>query len=616
MIQLSINRTRLLVDRSLVVISIVIGLVFIGQLLHWSNYGIDFSDEGFYLNWISNPGLYKASVMQFGFIYHPLYRLLGQDVVLLRQVNIVLTVCIAWALCFVLLRKFASNKESESAADLYLLQGIAFVFSTSSLMFLDLWLPTPNYNSLAFQSLMIVTIGIILAEPGSSRLSLIGWLLLGIGGWLALMAKPTTAAAAGLISLVYLIFSKKLTLRLLLISVIVAMALTAASALIIDGSIQVFVTRFMDGAENLNLLGGGHTLSNILRIDNFTLNRREKLFFIAITLLVFLSSHAATVRRESKSTGFLLFALVLCAASSLVYVNYLHTLLPRSPFLGMLMWAPAVGALLGIFLAKITSPGRLSLKCLSVDNLALISFFAVLPHVYAFGTNGNYWSAASSAAIFWVLCGAVIILMGGRALINWRALLAVALGAQIAVIMLIYTGLESPYRQPQPLRLNKDTIKIAHTNSELIVSNEFASYIQTLQVLADRGGFHKGDPIIDLTGHYPGLLYILGAKPIGDAWIIGGYKGSVSFAISVLNRASCQDLRTAWVLAEFEGPRKLNPAILKQYGLDIRTDFTVVAEVNSPLGSYPTTYKQTLLKPRRSLQEAQTQCEQAVQANS
>jgi hypothetical protein len=41
-------------------------------ILYWvfkfSAYGIDFTDEGYYLNWISNPFLYKYSLSQFGYI--------------------------------------------------------------------------------------------------------------------------------------------------------------------------------------------------------------------------------------------------------------------------------------------------------------------------------------------------------------------------------------------------------------------------------------------------------------------------------------------------------------------------------------------------------------------
>lgn len=46
--------------------------------------GFDLTDEGFYLHSIAEPGNYPYSVTQFGFVYHPLYKLVGGDVSLLR----------------------------------------------------------------------------------------------------------------------------------------------------------------------------------------------------------------------------------------------------------------------------------------------------------------------------------------------------------------------------------------------------------------------------------------------------------------------------------------------------------------------------------------------------
>ena len=77
------------------------------------------------------------------------------------------------------------------------------------------WLPTPSYNSLALQSLMIAATGLLLMERDGSRESLTGCMLLGIGGWLAFMAKPTTAIALGCCSVFYLFTVGKLTARLI-----------------------------------------------------------------------------------------------------------------------------------------------------------------------------------------------------------------------------------------------------------------------------------------------------------------------------------------------------------------------------------------------------------------
>ncbi len=50
--------------------------------LYWCGYGFEFTDEGYYLVWISNPNIYKFSTSQFGFIYNILYKLCNGDAVI------------------------------------------------------------------------------------------------------------------------------------------------------------------------------------------------------------------------------------------------------------------------------------------------------------------------------------------------------------------------------------------------------------------------------------------------------------------------------------------------------------------------------------------------------
>jgi hypothetical protein len=72
-------------------ISATASVLLLGWVTLRCRSGFDFTDEGFYLNWISDPWNYRSSASQFGFVYHPLYRLVGGDIVLLRQANVVIS---------------------------------------------------------------------------------------------------------------------------------------------------------------------------------------------------------------------------------------------------------------------------------------------------------------------------------------------------------------------------------------------------------------------------------------------------------------------------------------------------------------------------------------------
>ncbi len=128
----------------------VISLYFVFTLLQQCYRGIDLTDEGFYLNWISNPGLYKISATQFGYIYHPLYQLLGKNLVLLRQSDMLIMLGLSWVLCVQLLRYIFSRDELTMHCSSFYLYSIAFGLATSIFTFFGSiwWLPTPSYNSL------------------------------------------------------------------------------------------------------------------------------------------------------------------------------------------------------------------------------------------------------------------------------------------------------------------------------------------------------------------------------------------------------------------------------------------------------------------------------------
>jgi len=118
-------------------------LLLIGWLLHYSAYGFDFTDEGFYLYSMANPRHYDYSHTQFGFVYHPLYTLLGGDIVALRRANIVLTFGLAWGLSYVFLAACAPTIRHDRPGLMVVAAGLA----TSILLCFDAWLITPNYNN-------------------------------------------------------------------------------------------------------------------------------------------------------------------------------------------------------------------------------------------------------------------------------------------------------------------------------------------------------------------------------------------------------------------------------------------------------------------------------------
>ncbi len=603
------NRLTELPENFAFILSAITTLFMLCWLLWRCRYGFDFTDESFYLIWISNPSIYHLAASQFGFIYHPLDILLGGNIAWLRQANILITFGLAWLLSGVFFKQLLlSAPGSLDGRTNMKIAAAAASLASSSFVIFDEWLLDPNYNSLALQALLLAGTGFLLSEKTSSKLSIAGYLLIGVAGWLAFMAKPTTAAALGLIAILYLLLSGKCNIRLLGISAVTAIGLLLLSAWAIDGSIIGFINRLKGGLQIGEILQAGHTLNRILRIDSFSLTPTEKSLLAASTFTIFFSICCSACRRKHLVFIGVTFPVLIFAISlTIIWGGFPPQIIPDQ-FQGLQM----LGVIFGTIVAAIAAMLIQRKARIRRASLALALCFSTLPYAFVFGTNNNYWHIVSGASIFWVITTLTILISTARTEVIWRVLLPVTAGAQLITIVLVNVGMENPYRQPQPLRLNQYTTSIGPSRSKLILPEGFSKYLNEVNAIAHNQGFKPGIPMIDLSGHSPGTLYSLGAKSIGQPWMVGGYKGSEQLALFMLDQVSCEDIARAWLLLESSGPRKLNPAILKRYGINFEQDYVEVGNLNTPVGKggYDKSYNEKLLKPTRPLHEAVAACSQ------
>jgi len=581
-------------SHGLVVLSALTTFLILGWLLRYSAYGIDFTDEGFYLVWISNPFIYDTSLTQFGFVYHPLYNLLHGDIAAFRRVNIVIIFCLAWCLSYL----FLSSFSSESVKDRVVLHTVAAGLSTAAFISfgVNCWVMMPSYNSLAFQALLITGIGLLLSDNNVTRKSIAGWIIIGVGGWLAFMAKPSTALALTVGVLIYLLISRKFPIRLVLISIISALVLLLFSALLIDGSISGFVQRLRLSIEFGEYLGGGYTLSHILRIDDFQLAEDNKgaLFFI------FLATFLALWSTKSELKIGRLFSLLASFGFFVLTGLLVFGVFHRVPgfggyFQGLLISGIVFAAILfGLVLGRLRA-----LKAISAEQWGIAFLFFVMPYIYAFGSNNNYWRVEPVAAVFWVLAGLTLIGPMARERASWCFILPLVLATQTVTAALLQSGFEHPYRQPEPLRLNTTVVEVGAQRSSLVLSKNYADYIANAVSSAREAGFTSGNPMIDLSGQSPGILYALGAESIGQAWTIGRYPGSLKLAKAMHQRVPCKKIAAAWVLFEPKGPRSIPTDLMSSLGATFPEKFERVGswQTAKGAGGFTAIRQQELYKP-------------------
>jgi hypothetical protein len=567
-------------------------------ILYWvfkfSAYGIDFTDEGFYLNWISNPFLYKSSLSQFGYIYYPLYNLVDGNIAWLRRINFLITFVLACTLVYLVINNLVKFDKINKVIQFVVSIGIAIT------SFTYVYIQTPSYNHLTFQALLITSIGIALIDVTKFNKNVLSYIIIGIGGWLTFMAKPSSAAGLSVLILMYIILSKQFQLRFLLIAVATVFTLFIISAYIIDGSITEYVERYILSLEILSLLDP-HNINQIFRIDKLNLSNKLNLsiFFILVisifSILVISNFSIWLALKNYKINNFIY--IIACFLILVIIATFVIADVNWNPNYGSFQPYQVFGIVFACIFVALILIIKNKINIYEV-RLGLFLVFLILPYIFVLGTNNNYWGHSGVTSFFWLISGFILIIPWCVQSKLYQPIIFLVLLSQLITSIHIKERIEKPYRYNQSLRLDESRIVI-NNNHQLILSKEFAKYINDARKIAAQSGFNKGDSIVDLSGGSPGLLYFLGSKSIGTAWNIGGYKGSLDMAKATFNLVNCKDIANAWVLYEPKGPISISADLLTSLGMNFPKQYQKVGswETASGAGGYEEIRTQELYKP-------------------
>lgn len=566
--------------------------------------GFDFSDEGAYFNWMSNARAYDQSNSQFGYLFAPFYYLTGESVGAMRAASLAITLALAFALLAALLRRGAANAGRFAVA------AAAFALAASTLAFTHRWLISPSYNTLNLQGLLVAALGLVLIADDRRRTRLVAAVLIGAGGWIAWMAKPTTGVALAPLALIGVLALSRERVRALATAAATAAALFAAGVVALDGgSLPAHVARYLDaiaGAREISdayqAAGVGARLVFDWRADDLAVF--EKIFAAALGGAAFalVAGRLAAIIRIAAAVGGAWCALRLAALGLPEFLAGR----PVAPMQTYWLAAPAFGVFVA---ALLTRPYALALPG-APRGLALASILSALPVAYAAGTGNNYWFLASDAAVFWV--AAALALVAALAEPGAPIRLAGALGVATALLaaLMARIGLEHPYRQPAPIESQNERAAFGPRARALRLDASGAAYVDALRAGARQYGLVRGTPAIDLTGRHPGAIYAIGATAPGVAWLISGYPKSASRAARIVARLPCATLARAFVLDAPNGAYRLPAEILLASGLDPGADYAVAARAQSPTGLG----EHVLLAPKLDQSVAESRCQAAREA--
>jgi hypothetical protein len=436
--------------------------------------------------------------------------------------------------------------------------------------------------------------GLLLAKKELDWRSVVGWVVLGAGGGVLFLAKPTSALAMAVSALLLIALDRRWSIRGLLLAVAAALGTLVLSALVLDGS----PIRFVERLRHSYLLSQTLFVSSppILRLESFPDLTSFGIRLAGITLVVAgliftISSLKRWLRFIAEAGIFVLF----------LYYNFILNRPERlelgyGPYQSLLYLACIpLGVLLFLWLLP-KSDWR---RYLALPTLGAVIVF-LLPYVYIFGSNNNYWMSGSAACVFWVLS---LVWLLAPVLHGYRGrltLLVLAFATVLGTAGMFLYGVDRPYRQPDRLEDNRTPVALGEGMRKHYLSTPVAAYVTEAKTLVEQAGFTIGTPVLDFSGQSPGLIFAIGGAAVGQGWLIGGYPGSEAYVQESLRLIQADILARSWLIVEPDGPRSVSPQMLDAFGLPFPTHYELVGTLRtfSGAGGYVEPRVQYLYKPK------------------
>jgi hypothetical protein len=638
---------------TVIYVAAALSALFMVMLVYLLGSGLDFTDESYYLLFISNPQDYSFTVTQFGYLYGAVFDILGRDIFLLRTFNAFI---LAGASVFLFRLSLpdsenswpAANAEPPSLAQDASLTGTCYnpetsydnriakpqetfiqtvhscergflpdhrtpilsgrsslalscAAAASSATFYGIWVPTPGYNSLNLTGLITTACGMLLhlryteanfqlVESSRRRISTagVGWILIGVGGWMCFMAKPPTALGLAVLILAWSFPARGYSPWRILIAVATALVLLVLSALWIDGSPATFVQRYISAMANMGNIEAGSGYGIIPHVQLKTVLELAGPRALMATSLLFASGVVlglfSHIRNPLPYTCLLL-------TSGMIFIGILASGAVDRGLSLVQGWAPCL-LLSGAWSCRAAicrAYPSLSAVASSHDPVkrqktkacaASAACILLFPFIYGFGSNNPFPLSASLASSFFV--AAFLVIESAR---YAPGRIRILVGASIMCQMMALAGLAAswrvPYRQPTPLWTMKDEAPIRVGESTLRLPPDQARLIGTIHRLAEITDLRPGTPIIDMSGRYPGAIYAASGRTFINPFLVAGYDWSNSAAQAILGRYPCNVIGEAWILVT-EKPifSPLDPTILSGIGIEPNSSYEAAFRID------------------------------------
>ena len=522
-----------------------------------SGHGYDINDESYYLLWDSAPFSLHFSVSRFGYFWHPIYKLVGGNIALLRIAGASILVACSATFAFAL-QKFIDFR-SGSGNERYL---IVLSISTSAFWFYCTWLSVPGYNLLNLCALLLFFSGLLAATEGatkvgaSDRWQTIGPAILsGVSLGVMALVKPTTWAAAIVLGVAWLVLLRPPRTSVFIAVLAVSSAvMLSISILLIDGSLSVFLDNLLSSLAILRLQdhpGDVHGIVNSV-LGPFERDRVWKIFpAIALGIAILcvcigiVSTMLGLMKINHRLQKIISYGLVAALAIFIAMARAVDLQLPipwynyHAWYFSFLILACAIA----IVLART--------KFIEWDGwqrrAIAAALVALAPIAYSFGSNVTILRHMVAASVFWA--GTTMLICSLASSVQRKQLFGItAVLCGMATIGLFAGLVLAPIGSEAPLMQQTEAVTVGPDGARLLVDRTTADYIRSFQRAAVGAGFEPGTPVVDLTEFGPGIVFALSGSAPGLPWLADNPDGSMTVALAVLKTIPKSELQRAWII--------------------------------------------------------------------
>jgi len=354
---------------------------------------------------------------------------------------------------------------------------------------------------------------------------------------------------------------------------------------LINNDINTFVDNVKFGLHLGGVLGGGHTINETFHRVYISIRSvfsphifiKQNYAILSIIIVwhlfrVYVMPRFRFIKGDSSEANNVAFILII-----LIYILARFNN-PQSYGFDM------IHLIIILAVATLFNSGGWSYLKKIISNIAIkdhLVFWIILglPLIFRIGTNNDIIRISFAGSFFYLIFIFLIIaIVFNKYNLVSRAIVLVLVSAILIKINLY--SFNKPYRLVGPISEQRNNVEMFCGSTELLVDDETASWVMTLQTRAVENGWYRDNYLIDFTGGTPGAAVVLGAQSPGAAWLIGGYPGSDQYVYEILPTIDKAVLRSSWLLTAPDGKRAISGEVLTQLDINLEEYDLVTRDVS------------------------------------